>query len=208
MNEIAELRKKCLKLRRAAQRGRKSDCDFALKSFIYRTAKKALALAIKTSKCRCWDRLRDLNSYSWGIEYKIVMRKIGGFTKNTPMAVEAMDRIVDTLFPAHLKRSVDPLMPEELKMPSFMETELRRAAGALKNKKAPGPGGLPAEVLRAVARRQPDLFLNMYNSCLRAGVIYSRWKEERLVLIGKGKGPADAPSPYRPLCMLDTARKL
>ena len=92
--------------------------------------------------------------------------------------------------------------------PPITEAELRRAAGALKNKKAPGPDGLPAEVLKAVARSHPDLLLNMYNSCLRAGVFYSRWKEARLVLIGKSKGPADAPSSYRPLCMLDTARKL
>ena len=28
------------------------------------------------------------------------------------------------------------------------------------------------------------------------------------MLIGKGKGPVDAPSSYRPLCMLDTAGKL
>ena len=28
------------------------------------------------------------------------------------------------------------------------------------------------------------------------------------MLIGKGKGPADAPSSYRPLCMLNTAGKL
>ena len=48
----------------------------------------------------------------------------------------------------------------------------------------------------------------MYNSCLKAGVFYSRWKEARLVLIGKGKGPADALSSYRPLRMLDTAGKL
>ena len=73
-NEIAELRKKCLKLRRTVQRGRKSDRDFALRSFIYRTAKKALGRAIKTSKCRCCDKLRDdLNSDPWGLGYKIVM---------------------------------------------------------------------------------------------------------------------------------------
>ena len=48
----------------------------------------------------------------------------------------------------------------------------------------------------------------MYNSRHRARVFYSNWKEARLVLIGKGKGTADAPSSYRPMCMLDTARKL
>ena len=208
-NEIAELRKKCLKLRRAAQRGRQSDRDFALRSAEYRTAKKSLGRAIKTSKRRCWDRLKDdLNSDPWGLGYKIVMRKLGAFTKSAPMEAETMDRIVDTLFPAHPKRSVDPEMSEDLEVPPFTEAELRRAAGALKNKKAPGPDGLPAEVLKAVARSHPDLLLNMYNSCLRAGVFYSRWKEARLVLISKGKGPADAPSSYRPLCMLDTAGKL
>ena len=45
-NEIAELRKKCLKLRRAAQRGRKSHRDFALRRAEYRTAKKSLGRAI------------------------------------------------------------------------------------------------------------------------------------------------------------------
>ena len=54
-NEIAELKKKCLRLRRVAQRGRKSDCDFALKSAEYRTAKKSLGRDIETSKRRCWD---------------------------------------------------------------------------------------------------------------------------------------------------------
>ena len=78
---------------------------------------------------------------------------------------------------------------------------------SLKNKKASGPDGLPAEVLKAVAKSHPEFLLNMYNSCLRAGVFYFRWKEVRLVLISKGKGPADAPSSYRPLCMLDTAGK-
>ena len=128
------------------------------------------------------------------------MRKLGAFTNSAPMEAETMDRIVDTLFPAHLKRSVDPKMPEDHEVPPFTEAELRRVAGALKNKKA--------EVLKAVARSYSDLVLNMYNSCLRLGVFYSCWKEARLVLIDKGKGPADVPSSYRPLCMLDTTGKL
>ena len=36
----------------------------------------------------------------------------------------------------------------------------------------------------------------------------THWKTARLVLISKGKGPADVPSSYRPLQMLDTAGKL
>ena len=130
-----------------AQRGKKSDRDFALRSFEYRTAKKALGRAIKTSKCRCWDRLKDdLNSDPWGLGYKIVMRQLGAFTKNAPMVAEVMDRIVDTLFPTHPKGSVDPQMPEYLEAPPFTEAELRRITGTLKNRKAPGSDELPAEV--------------------------------------------------------------
>ena len=98
------------------------------------------------------------------------MRKLGAFTKGVPMAAETMDSIVDTLFPSHPKRSVDPQMPEDLEMLPFTEAELRRAAGTLKNKKAPGPDGLPAEVLKALARSHPDFLLNLHNYHLRAGV--------------------------------------
>ena len=64
----SKLRKKCLKLRSAAQRGRKSDRDLAIRSTEYRTAKKSLGRAIKSSKCRCWDRQVHHWSYPGGSE--------------------------------------------------------------------------------------------------------------------------------------------
>ena len=36
--------------------------------------------------------------------------------------------------------------------------------------------GLPAEVLKAVARSHPELLLTMHNSCLKAGFFHSRRK--------------------------------
>ena len=92
----------------------------------------------------------------------------------------------------HPKRSEDPWTPEDLEAPPFTLVELRRAVCSLMNKKVPCPDGLPAEVLKAVARSHPELLLRMYKSCLRAGVFYSRWKKAMRVLMGKGKGPADA----------------
>ena len=77
---------------------------------------------------------------------------------------EAVDRIVDILFPTHPKESADLLMPEDPEVPPFIEAELRRAAGTLKNKKALRPDGLQAEVLKAVARNHLKLLLNIYNS--------------------------------------------
>ncbi|XP_046837219.1 uncharacterized protein LOC124432348 [Vespa crabro] len=45
----------------------------------------------------------------------------------------------------------------------------------------------------------------MYNMCLRESFFPVPGKKARLVLIGKGNGPTDAASSYRPICMLDTA---
>ena len=103
-----------------------------------------------------------------------------------------MEKIIDALYPTHPKRSEDPWTLEELEAPPFIVVELRRVVVLLKNKKAPGPVGLPAGALKAEARSHPKLLLSMYNSSLRAGLFHSRWKEARLVLISMGKGPANA----------------
>ena len=125
-------------------------------------AKRALGRAIKASKYRCWNRLRDdLNNDPWGLGYKIVVRKLGAFANNVPMEAETMNRIFDAPFPTHPKRSEDRWTLEDLEAPPFTLVELRRAVCSLKNKKALVPDGLPADVLKAVARSHPELFHNM-----------------------------------------------
>lgn len=54
----------------------------------------------------------------------------------------------------------------------------------------------------------PELLLESFNTCLRDGVFYSRWKRQKLVLLRKGNKPLDDPSSYRPICLLDSTGKL
>lgn len=124
------------------------------------------------------------------------------------MDTETITRIVDTLFPKHPRMTIEYDSQNDEDTNLISKEELLLAIRSLKAKKAPGPDGLPAEILKAVATCNPDLLLNMYNSCLKNGAFYSKWKEARLVLISKGKGSADQPSSYRPLCMLDSSGKL
>ena len=76
------------------------------------------------------------------------------------------------------------------------------------NKKAPGPDGIPTEVIKVLAEEYPYVLLNMFNACLQVGIFSSRWKMQRLVLFDKGKGPPITPSSYRPLCLLDNTGKV
>lgn len=206
-NEIAELRLKCLQLRRKAQRARGKP-DAANLSTQHMTAKKCLRTAIRLSKERCWKTLRDeLNDDPWGMGYKLVARKFGGASSNTRMNAGMVMRVVDALFPNHPRMNKRETQAGN-EIPLFTTSELSEAVASLKSGRAPGPDGVPAEVMKIVASAQPHLLLNMYNACLKAGTFASPWKVARLVLINKGKGSPDSPSSYRPLCMLNTAGKV
>ncbi|XP_035736366.1 uncharacterized protein LOC118447925 [Vespa mandarinia] len=180
--------------KRLALRAKRRDHDAAPFAADYQAAKKALKKTIKASQRPCW--------------YFIVTRKLGTNTKGTPQDARTLDHIVQTLFPPQPKREISLDAPGISEVPQFTEEELLRAESSMRNKKAPGPDRLPAEIIKVVAQSHPELLLNMYNTCLRGVIFAASWKKARLVLISKGRGPIGAASSYRPICMLDTAGKL
>jgi hypothetical protein len=150
-----------------------------------------------------------VDSDPWGAGYKIVTRNLG---RNGPPVIrdeETMDKIVDGLFPTHAEIVWGADEVDEREVPEFTRGELNLAVAQLAVGKAPGPDGVPAEVLRIVAKRRPGILLNLYNTCLVEGVFSKDWKTARLILIDKGKGgDPDSPSSYRPLSLLNTLGKL
>ena len=51
-----------------------------------------------------------------------------------------------------------------------------QAIKAMKNGKASGPDGIPAEVLKRALKVIPGILLSMFNACLVAGVFTRQWK--------------------------------
>ncbi|XP_046417448.1 uncharacterized protein LOC124178256 [Neodiprion fabricii] len=89
---------------------------------------------------------------------------------------ETTRRIVDGLFPTHPTRT-DATNDDETAVPSvFTAEELVGATKAMKRGKAPGPDGVPAEVLRLMASLRPEILLDLYNTCLTTGTFSDRWK--------------------------------
>lgn len=127
---------------------------------------------------------------------------------NSPGKIEM---IIDGLFPTR-----SPQNPEDRQTTHVIDNEnatitideLRQAARVLKSKIAPGPDGIPNEVIKHIIRRQPNTLLDTMNKCLAEGCFPKIWKRARLVLLRKGDKPLDIPSSYRPLCLLDIAGKL
>ncbi|XP_073821380.1 uncharacterized protein [Musca autumnalis] len=206
-NQVAELRAKCLKQRRKYTRAKRRG-PANIEHAEYKEAKKALQITIQESKQRKWEEMRqDINRDPFGLGYKVVMKKLGAQTPTNVMDVETMGNIVNTLFPTHETR-VETTTNVHVTPTMFTMEELKLAATKLKNNKAPGPDGVPSEVLKEIAEARPNILLNMYNQCMLEEVFPIPWKEQQFVLISKGKGDPKAPSSYRPLCMLNTAGKL
>jgi len=179
-----------------------------VKSAAHKAAKRELRKEIASSKHRCWRELcEDVDRDPWGTGYKLVTQKLGGRSPPAVMDSDAMAVIVDALFPAHPLRA-ERDFGDLGQIEPFRSEELKSAVESLRNKKAPGPDGIPAEILKLVVEVNPDFLLATYNACLAEGIFCTIWKVARLVLIPKGKGDPGAPSSFRPLCMLDTAGKV
>lgn len=210
--EIAALRKASFQARRRYQKARKrrgpEDCRE--EQDLARQASKALRLEIRRSQERCWDELcRQVDTDPWGVPYKIVSKKLIGRQSIPGIKLPGrLDMIIHHLFP----RSQPPTYPViDLDVTSvcpFTMEELKEAGRSLPTGKAPGPDGVPDEILRNIIKIRPDLLLPTFNECLTAGKFFDSWKMARLVLLRKGTKPLDQPSSYRPLCLINSIGKL
>ncbi|GJQ69586.1 hypothetical protein Trydic_g6680 [Trypoxylus dichotomus] len=93
--EIAELRRRCLRLRRIAQRaGNREEAN--IRSAEHREAKKSLRWAINESKARHWkDMVSDVDSDPWGLGYKLVTRRLGAMKPPAILELARLQRIIE-----------------------------------------------------------------------------------------------------------------
>lgn len=87
--------------------------------------------------------------------------------------------------------------------------ELASAIRKLPLVKATGPDLILNELVKFIATRHPDIFLETYNVGLTSGFFPGIWKKAKLVLLWKDldKSP-DQPSSYRLISLLDSANKV
>ncbi|XP_046666641.1 uncharacterized protein LOC124358384 [Homalodisca vitripennis] len=129
--------------------------------------------------------------------------------KASPSSPQLVRRAVSALFPTvHDPQIVPQPRPIIEEVPTVTRNELQRACGRVRDAAAPGPDGIPNAVLKVAIELHPDIFERVFTRCLQEGVFPTHWKRQRLVLTLKPGKPAEEPSSYRPLCMLDTMGKI
>lgn len=208
-DQIRANRAKCLKARRRSQRTRNGE-EHERRLIEFRQARRELDRSIKESKRRCFKQIiADADVNPWGTAYRMVMSKIKGQKGPVLDCHRKLKDIVKHLFPTKLARmtsivrDIDPTT-----IPPVTLDEITEAGKRVKEKKAPGPDGIPNSAIKAAIHRRPDMFQAVVQKCLDDGVFPEQWKLQQLVLLPKGDKSPDDPSAYRPICLLDTIGKI
>ncbi|CAG9557742.1 unnamed protein product [Danaus chrysippus] len=219
-SEIAQLRTACTVARRQYTRQRRrhprNEAEEGRLRDAYNEAKNELRHAICRSKKSAREELlARLDDDPWGRPYLGARNKIRAQTApvTESLELEVLRSVVGSLFPAEATHTMPAVNSRELDrseaIPAVTLEELERSLSPLRAKKtAPGPDGVPGCVLALALGELAEWYLGILNGCLRTGRFPSPWKEGRLVLLRKAGRPADSPSAYRPIVLLDDAGKL
>lgn len=174
----------------------------------HRHAKKELNKLINQSKRESWKQTcKELEDDIWGNGYKIATKGLGiqSLPYNPP--VEKKLEWCRQLFPKKENRRLRWMRIPTEQAPQFTIEELREAAGTIKNKKAPGPDGIPPEAVKIAVTEVPDAVLEVLNNLARDQSFPRVWKEASVILIWKGKD-TDKASSFRPICLISVIGKL
>ncbi|XP_076764967.1 uncharacterized protein LOC143431873 [Xylocopa sonorina] len=221
---ISKNRAECTLARRQYKRekGRKnSRSEEKIKQLCekYKSKKNELKLGISEPKSRSWEQLRStLQKDPWGRPYKIVMDKLRPWAPpiTETMSNELPEEVVDSLFP---RGDTDSISGDINLLESFRNfrdinqevtmVDIARAVQKLKKKcTAPGPDGIPGRFwTKAIVFYGPRL-QRIYTECLQTGKFPKMWKTGKMVLLNKPGRPANSPSAYRPIVLLDEVGKI
>jgi hypothetical protein len=181
-----------------------------------RAAKGALTTAISKRKDEAREEfICTLDADPWGRPYKIVRNKLKRAPPMESLEPELLARVVEGLFPA-TPAFTPPNMTVPMnerenlgEAPSITDQEMHGAVIRLKScRKAPGPDGVPGKIIPLVMKHLGLRLRGIFDDCLKEGIFPKCWKEGRLCLLRKEGRPADSPSGYRPIVLLDEAGKM
>lgn len=219
--ELRGLRRACVVTRRLYARSKRRRIRDRFRENVlyeeYRAACKALQIGITDAKEASWvEWLDTLNRDPWGRPYRVIRAKFRPWAPPLTSSLQPhlIEQVVTTLFPSR-EPWVPPPMPsgqldnDNGLVSPVSEAELTLAMIKLRSKKtAPGLDGVPGRVLAIAFGEMGEWARSLFTACLNQGRFPGSWKVGKLVLLRKDGRPADHPSAYRPIVLLDEVSKL
>lgn len=92
---------------------------------------------------------------------------------------------------------------------TFTHASLQSIISPLSDKKAPGPDGFSANIIKHLFSSSPEVLLSLYNRCLTLGLFPTVLKRCRVIAIPKaGSLDSSLPKSWRPISLLSTLAKI
>lgn len=192
-NQIADLRKIAITVRRAYQRAsrRSHMSSREPEREAYSRARLDLKHAIRKSQEDSWRELcLSVENDPWGVPYKLVTKRLG--RRAPDLDCNSVVRVARGFFPSspetHWARipnvsqqsaviaDLSLLNDDSPLVSPITVQEIDTAVARLPSKKAPGPDLVPNDIIKLAYSRFPDDFVRCYNACLKNGVFPVRWK--------------------------------
>ena len=202
---ISEVHKK----RKEFQKETRSEEQRTIKKNTYKIAKRKLCKEIAAEKKKGWKELCDrLDEDVYGDGYKIVMAQLRYTAPK--IALTPKERV--TQFNKLFVTDIDtfPKQQKEIEENKQLITaeELQAATRKIKSRKAPGPDGLPPEVIKHMVNANSEYFLRIFNQMLNDNIFPDIWKITKLILLEKPKKNPQDQTKYRPICLIDALAKV
>lgn len=220
--ELTNLRQQCRRARKQYTRCRRrrhhTNEEAAQYYTAYKETKRIFQIAIRTAKMKALQEfMATLDEDPFGRPYLLVRNKLqtGGAPLTETMSTTVLHDVVAALFPTvhseleHERKTKEEEVTDWNKELEITVLEMETIIQRMRSKRtAPGPDGVTGRLIVQTMGILGDRLQNLYTACLRESCFPQRWKTARLVLLQKEGRPANSPSAYRPICLLDEAGKM
>lgn len=229
--------KELTKQRKSVQKARKSyqkccPCRIKLvKQAIWLREKIRYKALMKTEKQKSWEAFvrETSNADPYGIAYKLGANKLrtkeilstlktnNEFTESN---LDTLTLLVDQLIPqdmhlsdnethVQLRQQANELQLSYNTEPPFSLDELEVSLKKAKDRRAPGPDGLPAEFFKKFNHSNKMKLLKHFNICWTNNIFPKIWKSAKMKIIRKsGDRDWTQPKSYRPISLMSVQGKI
>ena len=228
--DLARTRGEYFALRKRAQRATDGECRARLFRELNRV-KAAYKRAIRSEKRRSWRAFltKEGERTPWGLGYRIYGESLQPETllatvrtgeASTLTYRDTLTALMDSLVPGD-DPSEDTAYHQELRgrMSTPPDTEdnddpvdleeVTDVVMRLKRRKAPGPDGIPVEVIRRAWPTIGEDVTRLFAGCVELGLFPDAWKRGRVAVIRKaGDRDPSLVGSYRPICLLPVIGKI
>lgn len=208
-NEIADIRRKCISLRRDISHYKYTRQAPTLLLEEFRQTKSILRRTICKAKGNAWQNLiDDINKDPWEKAYRVITKRFKFPNSPNPLITLEVNELNNILGELSPKGSGVILTPESRRqhkediniLKINIAAAIRRSS--MKNS-APGPDGVPNKLLSIIYESIPCLIEDCIKTCLEEGSFPECWKKAHLVLLPKPNKSTTSASAFRPICLLD-----